>query len=160
MRRLILLILLLGLNGCSWSFSWFTSSEPTPELRRTLAEVTNQYLRAIGAGNTQMLEGMVVWLDYVANKNGTTTKEEVFRVVQQLHGRWTLDQHPLLGLAVQDVRVDGDNATVSVRKAAHSDAPLIVVQLAWGGAGWLVINDTLFGKDGLLTAAAAANPAS
>ena len=43
-----------------------------------------------------------------------------------------------------------DDATVKFKKLNKENSPIIVIKLRWNGQGWLIIDDNLFGKGGII----------
>ena len=120
--------------------------QPSPELRATVVSVAANYLRQISVGNLKNLNTLVLWADYLPNAKPDLTKQGYISAIQQLQHRWRVQDHPLLGLDIVSVEIEGEDAEVTLQKAKVADAEQIIVKLAWNGSGWLVVDDSLFGK--------------
>ncbi|MCC6221213.1 MAG: hypothetical protein IT291_08250, partial [Deltaproteobacteria bacterium] len=58
--------------------------------------------------------------------------------------------HPFVGLDVIDASVRGNTAYLKFQKFKQPDSPIISIKLYWIGGGWLIVDDSLFGKEGLI----------
>lgn len=125
------------------------SKQPNPELYALLVRVAGNYLRHVVNGDEARIGGVILWVDFL--EQAEIDKKEYLRQLASLRGRWTPQQHPLLGLDVIAVRWYGEDAEVIFRKADRpEDYPEIRIELLWAGRGWLVKSDSLFGKDKLI----------
>ena len=142
--RLCLFLLLSVLASCSW----FRHDVPS-EARKTIIAVTDSYLRYIATGNERQLNSYVLWEDFLNNSHPKLTHEEYHPQLLELQNRWTPVEHPLLGLQVLDVDIDGNDALIRLRKNKRPDFPEIWVRYFWSGSAWLVVEDSIFGKEKL-----------
>lgn len=141
------------LAGCSF----FGRNGPTAEAKATVLGVASDYLSYIVQGSEKRLNSIVLWEDLLGHgTDHPMTKDEYRAQMQLLRTRWSPQDSPLLGLEVLDLQLKGDNATVILRKAGRQDYPKIWIELYWTGAGWLVIDDSLFGKGKLALTSAEA----
>ena len=143
-RAALLAGALLVLSGCS---SMMPDSG-TPESRATVLNVVVNYLGQIVLGNEKQLNSFLLWPEYLEAK-GQITKEQFLSQFEQAKRTWSRERHPLLGLDVKEVDVDGNEAQVVLQRPS-SDDPEIKVELLWTGAGWMVVNDSIFGENNLL----------
>ena len=117
-----------------------------------IVSLTDDYLTAVVLNDERKLNSLVFWPALLENEglNGSRYQEDLLKQLQGIKGRWTVENNPLLGLEVINVVVSGDNAQISLRKAGRPGFPKVWVKWQWMGRGWLVVEDSLFGKDGLL----------
>lgn len=139
-----LVFFLVSFSACSLS-----SRQPNPELARTLAIVSADYLRYVISVDEKKLGNVVLWTDILKTKG--LEKTQYLRKAKSLKLRYGLrPDHPLLGLRVMSIRIDDDRAWVELKKDGQTDAPTIEISLVWGSVGWLVLNDNLFGEGELI----------
>lgn len=135
-----------------WSAcSVFSPKEPNPEVKATVLAVADKYLQYVITGREKQLNSFVLWGDLL--KKGSEqalTRDEFRKQLNSLQGRWTVEEHPLLGLKVVDLEIDGNDALVTLIKAGRDNYPTIWVKLFWSGSAWHVVDDSLFGKDKLI----------
>ena len=137
------IILSLFAVGCSI----FGYSKPTPELRTAVVRVTNDYLTAIGRGNESAADGIILWITYLENKG--FTKDDFRKQFLSLAKKYSTGNTPLRSLQVVDVQFDGEVAVVELKKTSDPSLGTVEVSLEWVGAGWLVVNDSIFGPNEL-----------
>ena len=150
LRIFLLLLIIFVLLAAGASCSLIEPSKGRAAVESTVIGVVNTYLTAVAAGDERRLNGIVYW-DLFLGRNGgeLLTRSEIHTQIEQIKTRWTPDKNPLLGLEVINVSVSGDDAKVTVRKAGKPDFPTIWVKVVWSGSGWLVAQDSLFGRDKL-----------
>lgn len=140
--------LTLGLS-CLSACGALSSYTPTPEAQMTVLGLANDYLRIIVQGKTRQVESMILWIPYVEATG--VSKDQVRADIKWLSKRWPLDNHPLLGLQLTEINVNEDDAFVRLKKLSLPEQPEIVISLQWIGNGWLIVGDTLFTKDGVIS---------
>ena len=129
------------------------SHAPTLDAKKAVVRVTFEYLDGVVHMNDGVIESYVAWADYLRNRG--LTKADFKQQLAVLRDSSTAETHPLVNLDFVDVHFAGDDAEVKVRKVSSESAPVITVKLHWGGDAWLVVDDSIFGKDGLITEHAA-----
>lgn len=145
-RTIFISAVFLALSGCSLLHGYQASSE----VKLAVVNVTNEYIRLTVMGRESRVEEMVLWFTYVQNRQ---ISREQFRAENaKIRDRWAPDDHPLLGLTLVDLKISEDHAVVRLKKASLPDLPEITVTLEWNGAGWLVIDDSIHGKNGAIAA--------
>ena len=140
--RAAFLLVALFSAGCS-----ALTYKATPEAKRTVVLVTNEYLTSIVRADLNKLNQMVAWPEYLEESHGRFTKRDYARQVMSLKNRWSNQDHPLLGLQVSDVSVGEYNAEVELKKKSATDDSPIKIRLLWDGNAWAIISDSLFGVD-------------
>jgi hypothetical protein len=142
MPKTITLLLSLILCGCSI----FSGDDwNTPEKKMAVIRVCNDYLRYIATGNHPLAEGLVAWSDYRPAKDGEINRPSFGERIIVNQNRWKVEEHPLLGLSVVDVRTRQDDAWVELEKGGEK----VKIKLRWAGRGWLIVDDNIFSKDGI-----------
>jgi len=86
------------------------------------------------------------------------SREEFNKQLEALKNRWSVDENPLLDLEVLEVEARGDRARVTLRKRSKSDYPVIWVKLLWSGSGWIISEDSIFGRNKLASRVLAGLP--
>jgi len=122
------------------------STQATPEEKLAVVRVCDEYFRNIALGHYSQAEGMIAWAEYEPLKEGVTRAMFTERIVAN-KSRWTIEQHPLLGVDILDVKVRGDYATVLLEKKALQRN--YEIKLVWAGRGWLILADNLFTENGV-----------
>lgn len=141
--RISLLLLFLSVaTGCS-SLVY----RATPEAKRTVVLVCNDYLTNVVRGDLNKLNQMVAWPEYLEEGGGRFTKRDFAQQVRSLKKRWSNDAHPLLGLQVTDISVGEFRAEVDLVKNGDPQKERIKVKLLWDGSAWVIVGDNLFGID-------------
>ena len=136
----------LLLSGCSY-LGWGGSN---PEVKATVTNVADTYLRYVAAGDERNLAALVYWDSLLGRGiTGGISREEFSQQLAALRKRWSVQDNPLLGLELRSVSVDEDDAEVELRKQGRPDYPVIWIKLMWSGSGWVVTKDSIFGKDNL-----------
>lgn len=135
-----------ALASCSSIFA----KEGTPESKRAVLLVANEYLTAVLVGKTQKLSDVVAWGEYFENNEGLT-KETIESEILLAKKRFPLAEHPISDLIPVSVDVRGDNAVVTLRKNNKPESPLIIINAYWAAGGWIVRDDNLFGAEGVIT---------
>lgn len=142
------LFLLLGTSGCSSLFK----STPTPEETMTVISVTEKYIQVVVTGRKRQIRSFVLWDDLLSkDTEDAITLKEFESQLNSLQDRWTPEQHPLLGLKLLELDIDDNDALVRLQKSGREDYPVIWIKLFWSGNAWLVTQDSLFGKDKLIS---------
>lgn len=146
----------LSSSGCASVTGLFTGwrEPPTVEFEQVVVRVSADYLNRVVRGDWKLIEGMVLWDDYLDAKGGQFTKPAYYEQLSALNKSLAVippAAHPLLNLDLMDVQSNTDKtaARVFFRKYKEPASPQIVVELAWVGRGWLVVDDTIFGGDGV-----------
>ena len=150
-------LLLVGyaslLAGCA---DGIFGSTKTPESESTLKRIANNYLTNIIVGNEKQFADMVNWRNLLSADGGQLTAVE-FQLqwdgCQRQFGplKNSPKEHPLQGLEVTDISVHGNDAKIELRKNAEYVSPgakseKIWIKFLWEGTGWVVQEDSLFGK--------------
>jgi hypothetical protein len=150
-RNALLFLLLLGGAGCSRLPSWipFVHREATPEAKRAVLNVTNEYLVSIVRANTHKIDESLVWTLYLAEKGEGVTKADIYKQVAEVKAAHPSD-HPIANLDVVRIDVRGDVADVVLKRKDAPTSPEFSVTLNWVGRGWMIVGDTLLGPDGAL----------
>ena len=139
--RLLLALLFFSTTACSS----IAGKSPGPELGALLIRVSADYVKHVVNADEARIGGSILWTDFL--KQADIDKQEYLRQVRSLQNRWTAEEHPLLGLKVEELKWYGDEATVYLRKASKNKKyPMIKIEMIWSGSGWLVTKDNLFGK--------------
>lgn len=153
MRSIIIICNLLLLNAC---YFFGTKYQATTAEKLTIVRVTDEYLRSIISGKVDYASSMINWGMY---KSQTGTKNlrdhKIFESQARMFAKrkWSVKSHPLTLLTVSDLQVDKDFASITlVKKAAlnNPEALHIKLKLAWEGRGWTVIDDNIFGSQGII----------
>lgn len=113
---------------------------------------SNRYLSLIVAGEEKQVVEMVYWPDF--SDNGNLTLEDFHKEFIATKNRWPLNPavHPLLGLQVVKVSGGGNYGDVLLAKdpkflpPGAKPGPEIRIWFIWAGTGWVVREDSLFGK--------------
>lgn len=138
------------LSACSvWQ------SEPlSPDAKITVLRLSQNYLATIILGNETKLSDYIAWSDYVAATGPANSKFSHQQFSEQL--AWFTKaykaqdpRNPLLQLKVKDISGSNDVAKITLVKADGSSSEEIWIKFVWTGAGWLVMEDSLFGKEKL-----------
>lgn len=145
--RLILLTLLLLTASCAR----FLGHEGTPEAKRAALMVVNQYLTAVANGRSAAITDLIAWQEYLKNKDDEITKAEIVTQIDRSKKMWNVSDHPLMNLAPKEIDVRDNDAVVVLRKMNAPQNRLIQIEAQWIGGGWIIVNDNLFGKTGVIT---------
>ena len=141
-------VLLISASACSVLTSGRKGSVYE---KAVVAGVAADYLGALLRQDTQSINVVVLWDDFIENAPGELTKEVYFKQLRLLEpSQWKSSEHPLTSLDIIDIQFSGNLADVSLQKVKNPDAPKIKIILFWTGGGWLIAGDTLFGTEGLL----------
>ncbi|MDD2942343.1 MAG: hypothetical protein PHC51_05175 [bacterium] len=154
--RLILVGLLFALttSGCSLFSKSTDIDKVTPEMKAALKQITAEYIGAAIDGNFRHAQSLILWSVYLANKEGKYSKVSHLSEMQKLKDIGAVEQNPLLGLSLVSVETQGEEASVIAKKLKTRGAPEpreVIVKLLWVGQGWLIIDDNIFGKTGLVS---------
>lgn len=136
---------LLGSSGCSVIESIVPRHQVTA-VELTVGRVTADYIQAVYTGNLSRLETFVNWPSMLGSGDEKITRAEFEKQLFSLQNRWTPEQHPLFNLEIADVDVNGDDAEVVLRRSTGSGYPKIAVTLNWVGNGWVIRQDSIFGR--------------
>ncbi len=150
-KVLVILIIVFLLSGCSS----MRSAKPTREMQIAVALVAFEYLNNVIQTNIGYLQSAVVWDDY--SKNIGVSKDQYRSQLALLRDTSTPTTHPLVDLDLVETKIHGDDAEVLVQKHKQPDAPIISIKLHWSGEAWLVVEDSIFGRNGLIATHAAKN---
>ncbi len=142
----LLPLCLLSLSACST----FSKPRQSRLLKATVVSVSANYLRQVARGELRHLNSLVNWNVYLSKSKDGVSKKSYSDQVRALGQKFSHLDHPLLGLGISDIEIDDDFAEITLNKEAVEDAPDIWIRLAWNGTAWLVIDDNLFGPDGLI----------
>jgi hypothetical protein len=122
----------------------------SPALKATIVQIANTYLTYVAAGNERHIVPMVYWDTFL--KKGTPqglSREEYSQQMAALKDRWPVDKSPFVKLQVINIDVNEDVAEIKLRRGDGSDYPTIWIKMIWSGSGWLIAEDSIFGKDKL-----------
>ncbi|MBL7663276.1 hypothetical protein JNK13_11055 [bacterium] len=145
------LFLLLSILFCTISCSTVFESEASSAVKLTIMNVTNEYIRAIAAGNENAVESLVLWAEYADQAESNFTKALALEEVRSLSTKFqTPEGHPLIGLEVLDLSSRGNHASISLRNPALPSMEQIKIHLLWTGSAWNISHDNLFGKDRII----------
>lgn len=133
-------------GGCSK----LLSREGTDAAKATVVAIVGDYLTAVALSQERPLHSLILWDEFLRDGQRLMTRGEVSAQLMSLKNRWTPADHPLLGLEVLSVSVQGNDAKVELRKKGHPDYPVIWVKMIWSGTGWLIVEDSLFGRGKLI----------
>lgn len=143
---LALVLALICLASCSKG-DLTDTSDLSVEL--ILASVTSHYLDAIVEGRSEQLEGMILWAEYLTHKNHAG-KNYIMQQVVLTKGQIKRELHPLIDLHIQKIDVQENSAHVTMRQHGKESNPLVTIDYAWTGNGWLITNDNILGQSGIL----------
>lgn len=152
-RIFIALLLTLAISGCSLFSGSKDIDKVTPEMKAALKQITAEYIGAAIDGDFRHAQSLILWSVYLANKEGKYSKISHLSEMQKLKEIGPVEQNPLLGLSLVGVDASGEVATVVAKKLKSRGAPEsreVTVKLIWVGQGWLIIDDNIFGKTGLV----------
>ncbi len=141
-RAVSLTLLMVFFAGCSL----VGSPKPTPEMKGAVFNVAKQYLEFIVRNDFNSVQQMISWPDF--HERGVD-QQRVYKELTATKGKWSGNDHPLVGLKVLNLDVKGDRAEIKLQKAEQKDAPQIGIVMIWNGRGWLIVGDTIFGPQGL-----------
>ena len=132
----------LSLSSCGN----FNSKQPNPELASTIIRTAAKYLVYVVNADENEINGAILWTDILKTKemNKPQYRSQMSALKKRFPGT---KGHPLIGLNIKDLEWTGDEATVSFVNASGTPKDTIWVQIMWSGSGWLVDDDSLFGKD-------------
>lgn len=142
--RVLPLLLCILFAGCSI----INQPKPTPEMKGAVFNVAKQYLEFIVRNDFNSVQQMISWPDF---RERGIDQQRVYKELTATKGKWSGNDHPLVGLKVVSLDVKGDRAEILLRKADENDSPEIGVVMIWNGRGWLIVGDTIFGPKGLYT---------
>lgn len=147
----LLAFLLVFTSGCSLLFE----KEPPPDLKKAIVLLSANYLRYLAQNNKKQVEDLIFWSEYLERRSvgGTFTKPQFFLQMDQLANTFppsTGLNHPLVGLDLISAEHNNNTARVVFQKFNLPNAPKIQIDLQWVGRGWIVVNDSLFGYQGLI----------
>lgn len=147
MIRRILVSFLLLVSGCST----IVGNDLTPEAKSTVYRVSQQYLGNVILGREPVIAQFIAWSDFLGSGSSRITHDEFSRQLKMLNQKYspTDQNHPLLGLKLIKISNSGDFATIYFEKADGSSKEEIWISMLWSGNGWIIVEDSLFGKDKL-----------
>lgn len=145
MNKIIKFFLIALLSSCSLGLGRDSSSD-TPEVRNVLIALSSDYFVHVINGNYGKIKDLILWDDYIPNKNNTISREKYFEQLSKLDGRYEIKDHPLIKVKVDEINIDGNSANISFTK---DDSPQIEVGYMWTGSAWLIVDDNLFGDGGV-----------
>ena len=133
----------VALGGCSM----FGSGSGTPEAKATALVFANGYLTAILNGQLERVETLVIWSKYLKNSEVDQTKmaEEVLSSQKE----FTQQNHPLYNLTLTDMRMRGDDVNITLERIDGPVRVPVKVHLMWAVNGWGIVDDNIFGEDGV-----------
>lgn len=144
--------LCLTICGCGVIDAMKPKSTPS-RVESTVGRVTADYIQAVFEGTLSRLETFINWpsmLDRGLAGEGGFTRADFEKQLASLQGRWTLEEHPLYGLVISDIDVDGNDAEVELKRTNGNGYPTIEISLLWVGNGWVITKDSLFGRGKLV----------
>lgn len=142
MKSFLKFVLIALLSSCS-----LTSAGPdNPEVKEVLVALSNNYLISVVNGNFGEINSVIIWAEYLGEKEKHFSKQKYFDQLSSLDGRYTLDNHPLLKLELEDADISDNHSYLTFRK---NNSEIIKLSFMWAESGWLLVDDNLFGKAGL-----------
>ena len=138
-----------------WAISLLTTgcsamrNNPPQVVQSTVVRISAEYLGALATTNEKKLENLVLWKPYLDENNQLLLNEKkglFFQKLRTVSKSWKKNNHPLLGLDVKNIDIDKDTATIDFEKVEGAPNQIISVRLLWIGAGWMVVDDNLFGE--------------
>ncbi|MFN8391938.1 MAG: hypothetical protein U0136_16735 [Bdellovibrionota bacterium] len=144
-------ITLFFLTSCSGTL--FDSTPP--QLKLTLTKLANNYLSQITLGNEKQFADMVYWPEFLGTGSSRITRDELDKQFRACFQRWSMyrenpNAHPLVGLKVSSLTSDDNYGEIRLKKSPPTPGePLteIRIKFIWEGTGWIIREDSLFGKD-------------
>lgn len=135
------------LQGCSM----LERDTLSQDAKATLVGLTQRYLATIVEGDETKLADYIAWADYLGNGDKRISHFEYSRQLQRLNEKYTAEnpKHPLVGLRLVSVKGHEDVAMVTLEKADGSAKEQVWIKFVWTGSGWIVLEDSLFGKEKL-----------
>jgi hypothetical protein len=154
LRSAVALIVVAHLAACS-----FVTRERTPtyEEKIALVRITQKYLTSLMRGDENALNSLILWSEFLARRGTPLTKAQVLAEGKSILTRWPEEDSPLLKLDVVEIRLQGDNARVTMQRFGRPDFPTVTINLFWMGRAWLIEHDSIFGIDGVLAKIPATN---
>jgi hypothetical protein len=146
LTKVFFYLTLLFFFGCSQIFPSSNDGAKT-----TLLGLSNAYLQGVATGNYAKMHEFVLWSDFLSKEGNNITDLELRAHLANMQNRWSIEEHPLSYLVAKDVDLSGNNATVYLKKKDGGySSPTIEITFHWVGAGWMIVDDNLFGKDELV----------
>jgi hypothetical protein len=136
---------LLVTSGCSNNLF----AKENPVLKNTIIKVSAEYLESLIRGDAARVNSQIFWSRFLPSKRQPYSKSDFAAQLALLDARWTKAEHPLINLDLVDISTNDDVAKIKLRRIDLENAPTIKLEMSWSGAGWLVSEDNLFGKEGL-----------
>jgi hypothetical protein len=122
--------------------------EATEGAKSRVAQVSMEYLRLCFLGNMEHINSYVLLSQYLKNRD--ITLDEYTAQINQLPRRWSIEEHPVLQLILLEVDVKDNKGSVFYQRGGtESSFPRIRIDLEWSGNSWVIVNDTIFGNNGL-----------
>jgi len=148
-KKLISYIAFIFLLSLLCSCSRSSSLNENSALKRTLVNVSADYLNAIIRGDNRRVKSKMFLSSFISSKKQPFKSKDLDRQLSSLNSRWNKNNHPLVNLDVIKVEKNQDDAYLEFRRIKSENSPLISIKLLWAGSGWLVVEDNLFGPEGL-----------
>ena len=124
------------------------SSRPVPAVTKAVVlNITADFLNYVVAGSALRLNNVVNWSDYLDINKPGLTQEDFLSQLQIASTHWKANESPLLDLDLLEITIEDDIAELTLQRIGKPDFPKIWVKLYWNGAGWKVIDDSLFGME-------------
>lgn len=150
-----IVVVLLTLSACAPSGvvgpgGLRITGKSTPDARATVVQMAGEYVRLVNTENKEMLEGLILWDEFVRNSPGLLTPGQVYAQMRGNATRWTEENHPMIHLDLRALHVEENEARVTLQRINKADAPLVEIEFFWTGEAWLVVDDSVFGSDGII----------
>lgn len=149
-KHIIKTIIIAALVCSAISCSSFRFGEQNKLVTIAVVNVASIYLQNVIVANPERLNSVAHWNKIYRTGRNEISHEEFAKQLDSIQNRWNTAQHPLYGLEILDIDIDGNEAEVVFKKAAKKKYPKIYLTLEWGGNSWLVVDDSLFGKNKLV----------
>lgn len=139
MQKYFLIIIFL-LSSCSSVFD----NKSNAGAKVTTASVAAGFITNCLEVNYKKVSDHLFSSKYTVNQD--ISLEQFQSKITNLKEKWALENHPLAGLVVSDVDLNGNFSTVTLKKDKSSGFPSVIIKLEWAGGSWAVIDDNIFGK--------------
>lgn len=121
--------------------------QPSPKMKTLIVGLAAEYLGSLVTERSDKVDSLVIWsslLDQGTSK--AMSKEEFFSLLNKFNKLYNKDNHPFLGLSVEDVSVEENYADVTFKNLKYPNQEKIWIKFQWTGINWIVVKDSISGK--------------
>jgi hypothetical protein len=144
------LLAVFSLSGCSLFGSSASDINLTPEVKAAVKRVAAEYIGSAVDGNFRYAQSLILWSAYLANKGGNYSKVTHLQQMGLIKKIGAVDSNPLLNLQIKSFETSDNEVTITAyNQLGTKNQPGVSVTLLWAGQGWLIVDDSIYGPNGL-----------